>query len=128
MAEAFLNDLCPDDFSAESAGLEPGALNPLAVEVMREAGLDISSNRTKSVFDLFKVGKHFSYVVTVCDEAGAERCPIFPGQARRLHWSFRDPAALAGSWEERLAQTRLIRDEIRDRIASWCDEVCDPVS
>lgn len=124
MAEAFLNEICPDDYVAESAGLEPGELNPLAVAAMREAGIDISSNQTKAVFDLFKTGKRYSYVVTVCDETSAERCPIFPGQARRLHWSFADPSTLQGSWEERLAQTRLIRDAIRARIAWWCAETC----
>ena len=124
MAEAFLNEICPDDYAAESAGLEPGELNPLAVAAMREAGIDISSKPTKAVFDLFKTGKLYSYVVTVCDDTSAERCPIFPGQARRLHWSFADPSTLQGSWEERLARTRLIRDEIRARIAQWCAETC----
>ncbi len=125
MAEAFLNEICPDDYVAESAGLEPGELNPLAVAAMSEAGIDISSNQTKAVFDLFKSGKLYSYVVTVCDETSAERCPIFPGQARRLHWSFADPSTLQGSWEERLAQTRRIRDEIRARIVAWCVETCE---
>ncbi len=124
MAEAFLNSICPDDFEAVSAGLEPGELNPLAVEVMREVGIDISHNQTKSVFDLFKKGKLFAYVVTVCDEASAERCPIFPGVTQRLHWSFADPAALRGSRDQQLAQARIIRDQIRDRITAWCDEMC----
>jgi len=124
MAEAFLNEICPDDYAAESAGLEPGELNSLAVTAMREAGIDVSSKPTKAVFDLLKTGKRYSYVVTVCDETSAERCPIFPGQARRLHWSFADPSTLQGSWEERLAQTRLIRDAIRARIAQWCAETC----
>jgi arsenate reductase (thioredoxin) len=122
MAEAFLNELCPDGFGAESAGLEPGTLNPLAVAVMAEAGIDISSKRTKSVRDVLATGRCFSYVITVCDQASAERCPIFPGEALRLHWSFADPAALPGTWEERLAKTRLIRDEIRAKIAAWCVE------
>jgi arsenate reductase (thioredoxin) len=124
MAEAFLNQMCPQDFVAESAGLEPGSLNPLAVAAMGEIGVDISSKQTKGVFDLFAAGRLFSFVITVCDEAGAERCPIFPGHARRLHWSFPDPAALQGSWDERLAQTRLIRDQIRARIAQWCAQAC----
>ncbi len=130
MAEAFLNGICPDDFEAESAGLEPGELDPLAVEVMREVGINISRHQTKSVFDLFKTGKLFAYVVTVCDEASAERCPIFPGVAQCLHWSFADPAALRGSWNERLGQARIIRDQVRDRITVWCDEMCarPPVS
>lgn len=126
MAEAILNQLCPDDFTASSAGLEPGELNRLAVEVMRESGIDISAKKTKAVFDLFRAGKLYSYVITVCDEASAERCPIFPGQTNRLHWSFPDPAALQGTWEERLAQTRIIRDQIRGKLVEWCAEVCAP--
>jgi glycerol uptake facilitator-like aquaporin len=128
MAEAFLNQRCSEDFVAESAGLEPGALNPVAVAAMREVGIDISNKETKSTFDLFKRGKHYSYVITVCDEASAERCPIFPGGARRLHWSFPDPAALDGTREVRLAQTRLIRDQIRAKIDAWCAEVCEPAA
>jgi arsenate reductase len=124
MAEAFVNKICPNDFVAYSAGLEPGVLNPLAVAVMREVGIDISANTTKSAFDLFKAGKLFSYVITVCDETSAERCPIFPGHARRSHWSFADPAALQGSLEERLATARAIRDQIRARIVAWSEEVC----
>jgi arsenate reductase len=128
MAEAFLKERCPDDFAAESAGLEPALLNPLAVAAMREVGIDISNNDTKSSFDLFKRGKQYSYVITVCDEASAERCPVFPGGSRRLHWSFPDPASLAGTWEERLAQTRLIRDQIRAKIDTWCAEICEPAA
>lgn len=125
MAEAFLNARCPDEFLAESAGLEPGTLNPLAVEAMREVGIDMSENVTKSAFDLFKSGRQYSYVITVCDETSAERCPVFPGGARRLHWSFLDPAAFEGSRDERLAKTRLIRDQIRAQIDSLCAETCE---
>jgi arsenate reductase len=92
MAEAFLNDICGAEFEAQSAGLEPGTLNPLVVEVMREAGLDISRNKTQAVFDVFKSGQLFAYVVTVCSEAEAGGCPIFPGPAQRLHWPFPDPS------------------------------------
>lgn len=128
MAEAFLNQRCPDDFVAESAGLEPGTLNPLAVAAMGEVGIDISSRQTQSTLDLFKRGKHYSYVITVCDEMSAERCPIFPGNARRLHWSFPDPATVEGTREERLAKTRLIRDQIRGKIDAWCSEICGPAA
>ena len=124
MAEAFLNLICPDYFEAHSAGLEPRALNPLAVEAMREVGVDISGKKTQAVFDVFKTGEFFPFVITVCDETSAERCPIFPGVTQRLHWSFPDPAALCGTHDERLEGVRKIRDQIRARIKAWCDEMC----
>lgn len=119
MAEAFLNQLAGDRFEAQSAGLEPGNLNPLAVEAMREIGVDISGNKTKDVFSMFKQGVIFNYVITVCDGANAERCPIFPGITQRLHWGFPDPSALQGSWEERLAEIRKIRDQIRTAVDAF---------
>ena len=124
MAEAFLKEICGDYFEVHSAGLEPGRLNPLAVEAMREIGIDISQNQTQSVFDVFKSGELFAYVITVCDESSADSCPIFAGVTQRLHWSFPDPAALTGTAEERLAGTRKIRDQIRARLEMWCDEIC----
>src|SRR5476649_94120 len=90
MAEAFLNQICGEEFEAHSAGLEPGKLNPTVVEAMQEIGIDISGNRTKAVFDIIKSGQMFAYVITVCDETSAESCPYFPGQSTRLHWSFPD--------------------------------------
>lgn len=123
MAEAWVNHLCGDSFKAESAGLEPGKLNPLAVAVMREVGIDISGKKTRGVFDVFKSGQIFSYVITVCDETSAERCPIFPGVTTRLHWAFPDPAAVTGTDEERLAKVRVIRDQIRAQIETWCAEM-----
>ena len=128
MAEAWTNHLCGDFFEAQSAGLEPGTLNPLAVEVMREVGIDISHKQTQAVFDVFKSGQLFAYVVTVCDETSAEKCPIFAGPAKRLHWSFPDPTQVTGSKEEKLEQVREIRDEIRGRIEEWCEEVCPDVA
>jgi len=124
MAAAWLNDICSDYFEAHSAGLEPGELNPLAVQVMDEVGIDISSNTTQAVFDVFKSGQFFPYVITVCHEAEAAGCPIFPGVCQRLRWSFPDPSALAGTQLERLEGTRKIRDDIRARIEDWCDEMC----
>jgi len=123
MAEAFLNLLAGDRFEAESAGLEPAALNPLVVEVMKEIGIDISGNRTKGVFEFIKAGKLFNYVITVCDETSGNRCPIFPGYTKRLHWNFPDPSALEGNHEEKLKQTRVIRDEIKERIVNWLNRV-----
>lgn len=127
MAEAWLNHICGDYFEAQSAGLEPGTLNPLAVQVMSEVGIDISQKRTQEVFDVFKSGQLFAYVVTVCDETSAERCPIFPGVSKRLHWSFPDPSRVSGTDEEKLEKVREIRDQIRARIEEWCEEVCPVV-
>jgi arsenate reductase len=73
---------------AQSAGLEPSTLNPVVVKAMAEVGIDISNKKTQKVFDVFKTGQLFAYVITVCDDASAEKCPIFPGPAKRLHWSF----------------------------------------
>jgi arsenate reductase len=119
MAEAFLNDLGKDKFVAESAGLEPGVLNPLVVEVMKEAGYDISGNKTKSVFDFYKQGKTYDFVITVCDESSGERCPLFPGGATRLHWGFDDPSSFNGDEKEKLAKTRIVRDKIKEKIISF---------
>lgn len=124
MAEAWLNRLCGDFFEAQSAGLEPGVLNPLVIEAMKEEGMDISRKKTQAVFDLFKRGEHYSYVITVCDEASAERCPIFPGLTQRLHWSFPDPSKATGSDKEKLQQIRPIRDAIKQKIEGWCTKVC----
>jgi arsenate reductase len=124
IAEAFLNTLAGDRFEAMSAGLEPGTLNPLVVEVMKEIGIDISRNQVKSAFDLYKKGELFSYVVTVCDAASAEQCPLFPGLlTAQIHWSFADPSSFTGTYEEKLAQTRLVRDAIKTKIEEWLKEV-----
>src|SRR6266567_2873511 len=119
MAEAFLNDTAGDKFEAHSAGIEPGVLNPYAVKVMKEIGIDISQKETTGVSDLYKSGAFFSYVIAVCDGANAERCPIFPGAAKRLNWEFPDPSALQGSDEEKLQGTREIRDVIKAQIEEW---------
>jgi arsenate reductase len=123
MAEAWLNHLYGERFEAHSAGLEAGKLNPLVVAVMKEAGVDISQKETQTVFSLFNKGELFSYVITVCDEASAEQCPVFPGHAKRLHWSFPDPSQLTGTEEEQLAKVRIIRDDIKAAIESWYAEL-----
>jgi arsenate reductase len=124
MAEAFLNQFCGDEFEAQSAGLEPGTLNQLVVETMAEAGIDISRNQTKGVSEFIQSGETFAYVITVCDEASAERCPVFPGVTTRLHWSFPDPSKFTGAHEEKLAKVREVRDRIAAKVRLWCDEVC----
>ena len=128
MAEAFLNQVCGDQVEAHSAGLEPGKLNPIVVEAMQEIGIDISRNQTKAVSDMCKSGTTFAYVVTVCDETSAERCPIFSGATKRLHWGFPDPSALSGGYDEKLARTRQIRDTIKAKVEEWCAEVCPAVT
>ncbi|TRZ94962.1 arsenate reductase ArsC [bacterium] len=121
MAEALLKHIAGDRFEVESAGLEPGKLNPLAIEVMQEIEIDISQNKTKSVFDFYKQGKRYDYVITVCDESQAQKCPVFPGTVatKRIHWSFDDPASFQGTWEDRLEQARQVRDKIKQQIEQW---------
>jgi arsenate reductase len=125
MAAALMNNLCGKDFEAQSAGLEPGTINPVVVEVLQELGIDISKNKTQRVFDVWKSGQMFQFVITVCSEAEAEGCPIFPGVANRLHWPFDDPSKFTGTREERLQSTRRVRDQIHARIDSFCEEHCD---
>jgi protein-tyrosine-phosphatase len=124
MAEAFVNQMCKGSYEAHSAGLEPGVLNPLVVEAMQEVGIDIAGAKTKSVAEMLAGGPTFTRVVTVCDEASAERCPTFPGGAQRDHWGFPDPSALAGTHEERMVAVRRIRDDIRHRVSQWCRLAC----
>lgn len=119
MAETLLNQMAGDKYEASSAGLEPGELNPLAVEVLKEIGIDISGKETQDVFSVFKSGEFFPFVVTVCDESSAEKCPIFPGVTNRLHWGFPDPSSFTGTEEEKLAKTREVRDMIRDKLSEF---------
>jgi arsenate reductase len=113
MAEGFLRHLGGDAFQVNSAGTEPGALHPLAVEVMAEEEIDISGQRAKPV-DGF-VRQPFDYVITLCDEAN-ETCPFFANAAARLHWSFPDPSTAGGTHEERIAVFRQVRDGVRARV------------
>lgn len=124
MAEEWLQTMCGEFFVAESAGLEPGRMNPLVIEAMGEVGIDLSLKKTQGVDDVLRAGKRFDYVITVCSEADAEGCPVCPGVAARLHWPFRDPSRLTGTAEEKLRETRTIRDEIRAKISEWCKVVC----
>jgi arsenate reductase len=125
MAEAWLNRICGDRFAAESAGLEPGKINPLVVEVMREVGIDLSEKKTRRVFDVCKSAKLFHYVIAVCAESEEKGCPIFPGVTMRLSWPFPDPSRITGTHEERLQQVRTIRDSIRTKLEAWCEEIGD---
>ncbi len=119
MAEELLRKIAGDRFDVESAGLEPGTLNPYAVAALREVGMDISGKETVSAFDLLKQGRYYTYVITVCDETSAETCPIFPGCRERFHWSFPDPSKFTGTDEEILTRVREVRDQIGDKITEW---------
>lgn len=119
MAEAFLKELGGDRFLVESAGLEPGSLNPYVVRAMAEVGIDISRNATKSVFALRDAGLRFDCVVTVCSPEAAERCPVFPGMHERLHWPFDDPSTFSGGYEAIMARVREVRDKIRAAIEEF---------
>jgi arsenate reductase len=109
MAEGFLRHLAGHKYEVLSAGIEPKGLNPLAVQAMREAGIDISNQRSTDAREL--LGTPIQFVVTVCSSA-KEKCPVFPGTVKFLHWDLEDPAAAAGAPEEKLAVFRKVRDEI----------------
>lgn len=113
MAEGILRHDAGNSFDVASAGVEPTRVRGEAVEVMREIGIDISEHRSKSVDEF--AGQDFDYVITVCDNAN-ERCPIFPGNTKRIHWSFDDPAAVEGDDDTKLRVFRRVRDEIRHRL------------
>ncbi len=115
MAEGLLRSLSHGAVEVHSAGTRPSRLNPLAIEVMKEVGIDISGHRSKSVEEF--AGQRFDVVITVCDHAQAG-CPVYPGAPERLHWSYEDPAAVEGSREEQLRAFRMVRDDLRERLQS----------
>jgi arsenate reductase len=120
MAEALLRQLGGPRFEVTSAGFEPRGVNPLVVEALAQIGLSLPSTAAQpSVFELFKAGRHFHYVIGVCDEEQGQRCPLFPGVTQRLYWSFPDPATFTGSHDEKLARVIEVREAIRARIESW---------
>lgn len=127
MAEAFLKKYGGDTFVAESAGLEPGTLNPNVVKVMQEIGVNLTGKPTQGVFDLFQQGRLYNAVITVCDKEAAERCPLFPGMVKRIAWSFKDPSSFTGSPDEILQETRQVRNEIEQQIKAFVQEA-SPVS
>lgn len=119
MAEAWLRHLGEARVEAQSAGYEPGELHPLAIEAMREVGIDISAQKPKSIFDVYRSGAIFAFTISVCDES-AEKPPVFPGQTERLHWSFPDPLADSDHSDAAvLSRMRSVRDALRERIETW---------
>ncbi|MCX7994814.1 MAG: arsenate reductase ArsC [candidate division WOR-3 bacterium] len=120
MAEGLLRNLAGDKFDVYSAGIEPSGVHPLAIKVMQEIGIDISNHKSKSAGEFLK--EHFGYIITVCDDA-KEKCPTFPGIAIRLHWPFEDPASVSGSEENRLNVFRKVRDQIKEKIVNWLNQM-----
>lgn len=118
MAEGLLRHLAGDKFEISSAGIEPSHVRPLAVQAMSEIGIDISAQRSKSVDEF--VGQEFDCVITVCDNAN-ERCPIFPGLTRRIHWSVEDPALAEGEQAARLVVFRRVREELKSRLREFAE-------
>jgi arsenate reductase len=116
MAEGWLRYLGGSSYEVNSAGTHPTTVNPLAIQVMAECSIDISQARSKSVTEF--LDRPFDYVITVCDHA-AEHCPVFPGKAQRIHWSFPDPAAVTGSDTERLQAFRNVRDALYFQFWQW---------
>ncbi len=123
MGEAYLKKFANDLFMAESAGLEAGTLNPFAIKAMAMDGIDISQNKTKNVFDFHREGKSFDFVITVCDEANASRCPLFTGPHKKINWSFEDPSSFTGTEEEQLIMTIKIRDQIKTAVLDFIHSV-----
>jgi len=116
MAEGFLRAMAGDRFEAGSAGTEKTSVNPLAIRVMAEVGIDLGGHTSKLYDDV--ASEAWDYLITVCDDAN-ERCPWVPGSVRRLHWSFPDPSRATGAEDERLGSFRLVRDQIQERLTDW---------
>ena len=121
MAEGLLRHLSQNRLEVHSAGTQPSAVNPQAIEAMREIGLDISAHRSKSVVEFEE--QRFDTVITVCDRA-AEHCPVFPGAPERIHWSLPDPAAVNGTHEEKLAAFRNTRDHLERKLRGFLQTHC----
>ena len=119
MAEAYFRAFGADLFEVESAGIEPGKLNPFVVRALREDGIDIAGKKTKDVADLSRAGRTYRYVITVCSREAAERCPIFPGLSEKLHWPFPDPSTFTGTDEEIMTGVRSVRDAIREKVRGF---------
>lgn len=122
VAEEYLNRIGGDRFEAESAGYSPEGMHPLIEQVMKEDGFDLSGKKTQSAWDLFKEGKMFNYIITVCNRAHEEECPLFPKPFTQLNWPYPDPGSFEGTEEEKLEQARELRDSIKKRIEQFVEE------
>lgn len=120
MAEGIMGHLGGDEFKAFSAGVEPTEVNPLAIKVMAEVGIDISKQRSKSLKEY--LGQQFDYIITVCDNA-QENCQLFPGKYQALHWNLNDPAKVGGDSQVKILEFRKIRDKIKANIETFLKRV-----
>lgn len=123
IAEAILNFKYGHMFQAESAGINKKDINPLAIEAMKDYGLDISGNSIDSVFDFYKEGRIYQYVITVCSKEAEKQCPIFPGIQKRFNWNLEDPDTYAGTYQENYKRALILRDEIEKRIDDFVKSV-----
>jgi arsenate reductase len=123
MAEELLRLRLGNTVHVESAGLEPGVINPIVIDVLKTKGIDISAKKTRSVYDLIKSGSTFDYVITVCDETSGEMCPVFPGVMTRMHWSIPDPSAFQGTYQERFEKTKEVMRLIEAKLTDFIPEL-----
>jgi arsenate reductase (thioredoxin) len=122
MAEEYLRLLDGDKYETESAGYKPEGINPLVIKVMKEEGIDLSNKRTQDIFDLVRASKFFGYVITVCERAKEEECPIFPGVPKRLYWNLENPEYFTGTEEEKTEKVRALRDKIKSLVTEFIRE------
>jgi arsenate reductase (thioredoxin) len=123
MTEEYLRLYGEDFIEAESAGIDPGKINPVVAELLKEDGIDISGKETQSTHELHESGKYFDYVIAVCDPEASEQCPIFPAEKKRFHWPFPDPSKAEGTMEEKKRYVRPIREEIKDKVKNLVAEL-----
>lgn len=119
LAEELLRMLSQGRFEVESAGLEPKEINPMVIKVLKEEGIDISGKSPRNVFDLYREGKIYTYVITVCSKETDDKCPFFPGVQKRLNWPFPDPEKFEGTEEEKLEKVRKLKEEIQGKIKEF---------
>ncbi|AWT59586.1 MAG: Arsenate reductase [Candidatus Moanabacter tarae] len=119
MAEAWANALYPLSLKAQSAGLEPGTINPYVIRAMAEVNIDISKSSPTPLVNVIMTKSIFNYVITVCDESSSGKCPVFPSSSTKLHWNFPDPSKFIGNEEQVMKDVRKIRDSIKDKVSEF---------
>lgn len=123
IAEELLRKKAVDYFDVSSAGFEPSVINPYVAKVLQEENIDISQKSTKNVFDLYNQGNFYNYIITVCDESNQQRCPIFPGFNKAIHWNFEDPSSFKGTDEEIINKVKQVKNKINQQLDIWIKDV-----